>query len=113
MLAGVGVSDVGNNVFPLKLVPSNICFNCAVNASASLWKASLDFSSYTPFADCTDKSLKRASISVIFDRAPSAVWRSEIPSDMFFIACWEPRSCAVIVEERKRPAASSAALFTL
>ena len=66
-----------------------------------------------PLADWTDKSLKRARISDIFDNAPSAVWSKDIPSEIFFIACWEPRSWAVIVEERKRPAALSAAQLTL
>ena len=113
VLAMTGVEVVCNNVFPLKLVLSKICFNCSVNASASLWKASLDFSSYMPLADWTDKSLKRARMSDMLARAPSAVWSKDIPSEMFFIACWEPRSWAVIVDERKRPAALSAAQFTL
>ena len=36
VLAMTGVEVVCNNVFPLKLVLSKICFSCAVSASASL-----------------------------------------------------------------------------
>ncbi len=81
--------------------------------SISSWIFCLSAALFVPFDAWTDNSMHRSIISCTSVRAPSAICIMEMPSSEFADACVSPRICLRIFSDMLKPAASSAALFTL
>ncbi len=88
----------------------SISVRSCVTSSWIVWRSE---SALVPFDALVASSFMRCSISCTSVSAPSAVCTALMPSSAFREAWDRPRICLRIFSEMERPAASSAARFTL
>jgi hypothetical protein len=98
-----------SSLLPLNSVCVPMAVISVVSAVISEEMAALSSVFRVPPSCCTFSSRMRPSIECTSERAPSAVWTSEMPSWALRCDCARPPICARIFSLMARPAASSAA----
>src|SRR5262249_38854714 len=103
------VASLPSMALPLKVVPPRTREISDWSCANSLFSESLSEELFVELRACTASSRMRCSESLTCDRAPSAVWASEMPSLALRIATFMPLTWALMRWAMARPAASSLA----
>ena len=108
----VRAAPAANILVPLKAVLDRVRLISSARAWYSWFRLARSESLLVALADCTASSRMRCPMSLILDRAPSAVCDSEMASLAFRMATFMPRTWVLMRSAMARPAASSLALLT-
>ena len=108
----VRAEPAANNLVPLKEVLARLRLISSARAWYSWFRLARSESLLVALADCTASSRMRCPMSLILDRAPSAVCDSEMASLALRMATFMPRTWVFMRSAMARPAASSLALLT-